>query len=148
MEISFDETDRRTTEDRRKKQTSILSWHIFFGRRERFRRKSDQEKGGYVDRYDSKLFLFLVLILGLNILDILLTMIILDHQGWEFNPVVRSVMNLQGDRFWIWKFAIVSTSLAILCLHSKFGVIKEVIMGLSFIYLVIILYQISILIHL
>jgi hypothetical protein len=141
------ETDRRTTEDRRKKQTSVLSWHILFGRREGFRRKSDQEKGGYVDRYDSKLFLFLVLILGLNILDILFTMIILDHQGWEFNPVVQSVMNLQGDRFWIWKVAIVSGSLALLCLHSKFGAIKEIIMGLSFIYLVIILYQISILIH-
>jgi hypothetical protein len=141
-------TDRRNTNDRRKKQTSILSRYIFLGRREGFRRKSEKDKGGYVDRYNSKLFLFLVLILGLNILDILFTMIILDHQGWEYNPVVQSVMNLHGDRFWMWKFAIVSGSLALLCLHSKFGAVKEIIIGLSFIYLLIILYQISILLYL
>jgi hypothetical protein len=140
--------DKRIFKDRRKKPTPALSWYTFFGRRRGFRRKSDQEKGGYVDRYSSKLFLFLVLILGLNILDVLFTMIILDHKGWEFNPVVWSVMNIYGDGFWIWKFAIVSFSLTLLCLHSKFRPVKQVIMGLSLIYLFTILYEIFILLGL
>ena len=140
--------DERILNDRRKKPTPALSWYTFLGRRKEFRIKSDQEKGGYVDRYSSKLFLFLVLILGLNILDVLFTMIILDNKGWELNPIVQSVMNIHGDRFWIWKFAIVSLSLTLLCLHSKFRPVKQIIMGLSFIYLLTILYQLLVLVHL
>jgi len=140
--------DERIINDRRKKPTPALSWYTFLGRRREFRRKSDQEKGGYVDRYSSNLFLFLVLILGLNILDVLFTMIILDNKGWELNPIVQSAMNIHGDRFWIWKFAIVSLSLTLLCLHSKFRPVKQIIMGLSFIYLLTILYQLFVLVHL
>ena len=101
-------------------------------------------KDGCVDRYSSKLFFFFVLILGLNILDVLLTMMILDHKGWEFNHIVQSVMNIYGDRFWIWKFAIVSVSLTLLCLHSKFRSVKQIIIGLSLIYLLMIFYQLFI----
>ena len=140
--------DERILNDRRKKPTPALSWYTFLGRRKEFRIKSDQEKGGYVDRYSSKLFLFLVLILGLNILDVLFTMIILDNKGWELNPIVQSVMNIHGDRFWIWKFAIVSLSLTLLCLHSKFRPVKQIIVGLSLIYLLTILYQLLVLVHL
>ena len=140
--------DERILNDRRKKPTPALSWYTFLGRRREFRRKSDQEKGGYVDCYSSNLFLFLVLILGLNILDVLFTMIILDNKGWELNPIVQSVMNIHGDRFWIWKFAIVSLSLTLLCLHSKFRPVKQIIVGLSLIYLLNILYQLFVLVHL
>jgi hypothetical protein len=144
----LNEIDKRITNDRRKKPTAVLSWYTFFGRRREFRRRSDREKGGYVDRYSSRLFVFLVLILGLNILDILFTMIILDQKGWEFNPIVQSVMNIYGDRFWIWKFAIVSISLALLCLHSKFKPVKQVIVGISLIYLLTVFYQLFILFRL
>jgi hypothetical protein len=75
-------------------------------------------------------------------------MMILDDKGWEFNPVVRSVMDAHGDKFWIWKFGIVSISLTLLCLHSKFGHVKQIIVGLSLIYVLTILYQLFILVHL
>jgi len=142
------EFDRRIFTDRRKQQTPALGRHTLFGRRQGFRRRSDREKGGYVDLYSSKLFFFLVLIIGLNILDVLFTMIILDHKGWELNPVVKSVMNIYGDGFWIWKFAIVSFSLVLLCLHSKFKPVKQIIIALSSIYVLTILYQIFILLRL
>ena len=140
--------DRRISTDRRKGQTPALGRHTVLGRRQGFRRRSDREKGGYVDRYSSKLFFFLVLIIGLNILDVLFTMIILDRKGWEYNPVVKSVMNLYGDGFWIWKFAIVSFSLVLLCLHSKFKPVKQIIITLGAIYLLTILYQIFVLLRL
>ena len=142
------EIDNRSLQDRRKKPTPALSWYAFFGRRRGFRRKPDQDKGGYVDHYGSKLFFFLIVIIGLNILDVVFTMMILDNKGWEFNPVVRSVMNIHGDRFWIWKFTIVSFSSTLLCLHSKFGPVKQIIVGLSLIYLLTILYQLFILFRL
>ena len=64
-----------------------------------------------MDRYSSTLFFFVILILGLNVLDVLLTVMILDLKGWEeLNRIVRSVIETHGDRFWIWKFGIVSLS--------------------------------------
>ena len=95
-----------------------------------------------MDCYSPGLFFFLVLIIGLNILDALLTVSILETEGsWEVNPVVQSVMQLYGDKFWIWKFAIVSFSLVLLCLHSKFKRVKAIIVSVSFIYITVVLYQ-------
>ncbi len=72
-------------------------------------------------------------------------MMILDHKGWEFNPIVQSVMMILGDRFWIWKFTLVALCLILLCLHSKFRRVKQIIAGVSSIYLLTILYQLFIL---
>lgn len=139
--------ERRIFSDRRKQPTPGLSRYIFWGRRKDFRRKIDQEKGGYLDRYSSALFFFLVLIVGLNILDALLTIMILDLKGWELNPIVRSVMDLYGEKFWLWKFSIVSVSLVLLCLHSEFRRVKTVIIGTSFIYFLVVLYQVFLIIY-
>ena len=139
--------DPRAAKDRRKRPTPALSRHTFLGRRKNLRRKSDREKGGYVDRYSSALFALLVLIIGLNILDALFTMTILDLAGWETNPVVRSVIQLHGENFWIWKFALVSFCLVLLCLHSRFRFVRGMIIFLSSVYLVVVLYQLFLLIR-
>ncbi len=139
--------DQRAAVDRRRRPTPLLSRHTFLGRRKSLRRKSDREKGGYVDRYSSALLALLILIVGLNILDSLFTMAILDRKGWEVNPIVESVIQLHGDGFWIWKFGLVSFCLVLLCLHSKFKQIKNVIIFLSSIYLCVVLYQLFLLIH-
>jgi hypothetical protein len=49
----------------------------------------------------------LVLFVGLNILDSFLTMMIL-MEGVRRQIHVRSVIQLHGDRFWIWKFGLLS----------------------------------------
>ena len=134
--------ERRILSDRRKQPTPGLSQYVFWGQRKDFRRKTDQRKGGYLDRYSSALFFFLVLIVGLNIIDAFLTIMILDLNGWELNPIVCSVIDLYGENFWVWKFSIVSIALVLLCLHSKFRRVQSVIIGICFIYLVVIAYQI------
>jgi hypothetical protein len=139
---------KRIAKDRRKKSTPALSLYTFPGRRKSIRRKADQEKGGYVDRYSPTLFFFLVLIVGLNVLDAFFTMIILDSTGWEINPVVRSVIDIHGNKFWVWKFAIVSACLVLLCLHSRFKRVKGAIVAISSIYLTVVLYQLFLLIYL
>ena len=139
--------DKRTFKDRRKQPTPGLSRYTFFGRRRMLRRKSDQQKGGYVDRYSSSLFFFLVAIIGLNVLDALFTMMILDLKGWEANPSVRSVIGLYGTKFWIWKFSIVSVSLALLCLHSRFRLVKEIIIAVGCLYVIVVAYQVLLLLH-
>jgi hypothetical protein len=136
------EFDLRTVEDRRKQPTPAISRFTLWGRRKTFRRKEDQEKGGYVDCYHPGLLILLTLTVGLTVLDALFTMMILDDGGWEINPVVRSVIHLYGDRFWVWKFVIVSFPLTLLCLHSKFRLVMPVISGITAISVIVILYQI------
>jgi len=140
--------NKRTTKDRRKQPTPALSRYTFFGRRRTIRRKPDRQGGSYVDRYSSTLLFFLIAIVGLNLLDAFFTMMILDLKGWEANPVVRSVISLYGTKFWIWKFSIVSVSLALLCLHSRFRLVKEIIIAIGCLYVIVVAYQIFLLLHL
>jgi len=95
-----------------------------------------------VDRYGPGLFFLLILILGLNILDAFLTMIILENGGEEVNPIVRFAIQLLGDRFWVWKFLMVSVPLVLLCLHSKFRLVMPVLLGIGAIYMTVVLFQV------
>jgi len=143
----MEKLDKRIFPDRRKRPTPALSRFTLWGRRKTFRRKEDQEGGGYVDRYHSGLLIPLALAVGLTVLDALFTMMILDDGGWEVNPVVRSAIQLYGDRFWIWKFLIVSIPLALLCVHSKFRLVMLVILGITTVTALVILYQIFLYIY-
>jgi hypothetical protein len=139
--------EKRTLKDRRQKPTPLFSRHTFLGKRKTIRRKIDQEHGSYVDRYSSPLLTLLVLIVGFNVLDSLFTMMILDSKGYEVNPIVGAVIELHGEKFWIWKFGIVSFCLVLLCLHSSFKWIRSVIVVLSSIYLAVVIYQLFLLLH-
>jgi hypothetical protein len=99
-----------------------------------------------VDRYSSGLLFLLTFIVGLNVLDVLFTMIILDNGGWEINPIVRSVIQVYGDGFWVWKFGIVSVPLILLCLHSKFRMVSTIIFGISVCITIVVLYEIYLMI--
>jgi len=88
-----------------------------------------------------------VLIVGLNVLDALFTTMILELEGLELNPVVRAVITSHGDNFWIWKFFLVSACSIILCLHSKFRLIKTALLGICVILIAVVVYQITLLVY-
>jgi len=140
-------SDRRILKDRRRHPTYGLSRFVLRGQRSSFRRNEDQGTGGYVDRYGPGLLFLLVLILGLNVLDAFLTMIVLEDGGSEMNPVVCSAIQLYGDRFWVWKFVMVSVPLILLCLHSKFRLVIPVLWGISAIYMTVILFQVFLIVY-
>jgi hypothetical protein len=145
--FDLEDFDKRILIDRRKRPTLALSRFAFFGQRRIFRRRSDVERGGYIDKYGLGLFLLLIFIVALNLLDTIFTMIILDYGGWELNPIVRHAIEVYGDKFWIWKFIIMSISLLLLCLHSKFRRVKTIIVAICSVYIFIVLYQIFLIIH-
>ena len=118
--------------ERRKKPTAGLSYYSFFGRRKD-------------DRYSAPLFFVLVSITGLNILDSIFTMMILERGGWEANPIVKAVMDAHGDNFWVWKFGLVSFCLILLCLHSRYRLVKRAVIFLNAVYLSVVSYQIYLL---
>ena len=135
--------NRRNTPDRRTRPTPALSRHTLLGRRQRFRREEDSDRGGYVDRYGPALFFLLMAIIALNLLDALLTQVILDFGGREINPVVEAAIFSFGTHFWVWKHAVVSSALIVLCLHSKFPRVKTVIGTIALIYCGVVVYQIA-----
>jgi hypothetical protein len=137
----MEQCNRRILRDRRKKTTPALSRFTLWGRRRTFRRNIDQQKGGYVDHYDALIFFFLVSVVALNILDTFITIVILDLGGWEVNPIVRSAIEDYGDKFWVWKFIIVSASVVFLCLHCKFKRAKLTIVSLNIYYLFVVFFN-------
>ncbi len=139
--------DKRVLKDRRNQPTPGLSRFTLWGRRKSFRRKEDQDRGGYIDHFHPVLLLLLTLVVGLTVLDALFTMMILDDGGREINPIVDSVIQLYGDKFWVWKFIIVSISLILLCIHSKFRLVMPVILGVAIINAMLILYEILLFVY-
>jgi hypothetical protein len=137
--------ENRTFPDRREKPTPLLSRHTFYGRRSSFRRTEDQRQGGYVDRYDWKLFICLILIVVLNILDAFFTIIIMGNGGSEINPMIRWALDIYGNKAWSLKFALVSCSAIILCLHSHFRMAKVFIIVAAVLYGGVVIYQLSLL---
>ena len=137
--------ERRSFRDRRMQPTPLFSRYTFWGRRKMLRRKEDREKGGYVDRYGPGLLFFLILIVGLNVLDSFFTMIILECGGWEMNPIARSAMEVYGDQFWVWKYMLVSANLILLCLHSRFWYVSRIILWITLLFLGVIFYEIILL---
>jgi hypothetical protein len=131
----------RALPDRRKTPTPILSRYTITGRRSRLRRKADQDKGGYIDRYGNGLFLWVLLVFALNIFDAAFTRIILACGGHEVNPFMHWLIETCGDQFIPWKCAIISGSIVILCLHSKFQSVKPVFYLCTVLYSVVVIYQ-------
>jgi hypothetical protein len=142
----MDRFNRRIFKDRRKKPTPALNRFALWGKRRTFRRQIDQQKGGYVDHYNGLLFFFLVSIVTLNILDAFLTVMILDLGGSEVNPIVRSAIEVYGDKFWVWKFIIGSACVVLLCLHSEFTKVKLIIVSLNILYIFIVIYNVLLII--
>ena len=136
------DSERRFLKDRRAKPTPFLSRYTLWGRRASFRRKEDRERGGYVDRYSRGLLFLLILLVGLNILDSLFTMIILEYGGEELNPIVRTAIEVYGEEFWVWKYLLVSFNLILLCLHSRFRHVRKGILWITLLYLGVIIYQV------
>ena len=68
-------------------------------------------------RINPGIFFMAVLILSLNITDACFTQLIIEHGGWEINPIARAAMATFGDHFWVWKHVVVSLAVIMLISH-------------------------------
>lgn len=134
--------DRRVLRNRRRQPTSALSQLLLRWQKRTLRRDADRKRSSDVDLYSAGLLFLIILIVGSDILDSLFTKMLLDLIGWEINPIVRSVIELYGDRFWVSKVAILSIPLLLLCMHSRFRLAMSVILAICFIKIGVLLYQV------
>jgi hypothetical protein len=137
--------NQRTIQDRRNKPTPILSRYTLSGRRHSFRRRGDRQRGGYVDRYGQMLFCCLLLIAGLNVLDALFTIMILESGGTEVNPLVRWAIDSFGHHAWSLKFVVVTCGAILLCLHCHFRMAKVSIIFIAALFSGVVIYQLLLL---
>jgi hypothetical protein len=88
---------------------------------------------------------FLLLIAGLNVLDALFTIAIIENGGREINPIVRWAIDSYGDKAWTLKIVAVSCGAIFFCLHSHFRLAKVYIMVIAALLGGVVMYQLLLL---
>ncbi|HET6204119.1 MAG TPA: DUF5658 family protein [Planctomycetota bacterium] len=101
-----------SSEDRRRR---VVSRHLFFGGRRRASRVNS-----YVDIYGPGLLAATCAILGLNVLDSILTVIHIGRGGAEMNPLMRWLLDQGQVPFLFWKSLVVGVGVVFLCMHKNF----------------------------
>ena len=96
-------------------------------------------------RHGSGMFFLIVLISGLNVLDSVLTLMLLDLGAVEANPIVGAAIQVFGDHFWVWKYGIVSVASILLASCGERRSVKRWLTVIALAYSAVVFYQITIL---
>jgi hypothetical protein len=104
--------DKRSGEDRRIRKLPTLKYIFLPGRRHSARRKEDKQTFFFFDRYNSKLFAAIVLILFLSIFDALLTLYLIEKGSLEINPIMSYFLTMgpfafMGAKYFLTCFGVV-----------------------------------------
>ena len=102
------ETDdnRRKHPDRRGAPTSAWSAVFWPGWRMAARRLHEHRRPYFVDRFSAYLFAALVLILGMSMLDAALTLVLLDFDCHEINPLMNRLLESGVRPFLLGKYEV------------------------------------------
>ncbi len=143
---SPDETeDRRDGSDRRRRPTPIISRYTFLGRRRHNRRSSSPQFNYYVDLYDTRLLVVLLLIVLLSLADSVLTYRYVSMGGHEANPVMKILLEVGDKAFFSYKFVMTAMGIFVLCLHKNFTFVRSMITLILILYVLIMFDHVGIL---
>jgi len=138
-------TDRRLLTDRRARPTKPLTRHSVWGRRKSCRRERESSNY-YVDRYESRYFVLISLILGLCVLDAYFTLKIIDFGGQELNRFMLSFIYREPALALVFKYLITALSIVFIVVHKNFRVFgrckaQEFIYFIFFVYSALVAYE-------
>lgn len=105
--------ERRSGKDRRAKRFGNLRWLLKTGRRRQFRRESDRRKINPLDSYPPELFVVIILVLGLSVIDGLLTLWLIDNGATELNPVMAYYLE-QGPQIFMFAKYLLTASVVVI----------------------------------
>ncbi len=141
-----DPSDKRQgTGDRRGEPTRAFSRYTLFGRRRFNRRGTDESRNYYVDLYNAKLLVVLLLIVVLSLVDAISTHLIIGRGGVEWNPIMRVLLDVSDNAFFSYKFVMTAMGVIILCLHKNFRFVRSLISLILLFYVLLMFYQVTIL---
>jgi hypothetical protein len=110
--------ERRSGKDRRAKRFGNLKWMLKRGQRRQVRRASDRRRIHELDLYPKELFFRIVLVLGLSVVDGMLTLWLIDSGAREINPIMAYYLKLGPQIFMAAKYMItVAVVLIAVALH-------------------------------
>jgi hypothetical protein len=148
---SRDETlwEARTAEDKRRRATPLISRYSFSsGRRRGIRRHEDKEKFLYVDRYNPRLFLVLLLLLLLNLADSFFTLFLTSHgAARETNPIMAFFLGLGDLHFITAKHLFSSFAVFIFCIFHTLPFVRASLIAAVLLYFGIVAYEIAFITH-
>jgi hypothetical protein len=103
----------RSPADRRRKALPPLRYLIAGGRRRAVRRMADSHRIVLLDRYSPKLLVAILGILGLSLLDAILTLYLVEHGSSELNPVMDYFLKKGPLFFTLAKYLLTSMAVII-----------------------------------
>jgi hypothetical protein len=110
------------------------------GRRRGPRREGDESQV-YVDRYSSREWLLVLLLVGLSCLDMVLTLIYLDQGGEEANPLMAWALEHGEHVFMTIKIGITVLGALVLLLHVRFRLVRVCLTGIVVAYTGLVLFH-------
>ena len=111
--------DRRNGGERRDVKKGAGLRHLMFGKRQQVRRRIDQDRVLYLDRYSKTVFRLIILILVFSMLDAFLTLLLIDHGAVELNPLMAFYLNIGPTPFVAVKYGLTSLSVFVLLVCSN-----------------------------
>ena len=110
--------DRRSGRDRRAKRFGNIRWLLKTGRRRRIRRESDRRRVHGLDAYPTELFALIIVILGLSVMDGILTLWLIDRGAIELNPVMAYYLKQGPDVFMATKYLVTAAAVIIVVIMN------------------------------
>ena len=137
--LSAREFDRRSGSERRN-TTFAAYWHGARNPRRRAGRREADLRYAVIDWYSARLLIPVLTILGLCVLDGMLTVMLMRHGAYELNPVMALFLphNLLG--FALTKLALTGAGLCVLVACSRMQLFRK-IPGELFVYAVLGIYM-------
>ena len=113
--------ERRSGRDRRQRRFPSLKGLFIYRKRRTLRRAEDRRKIVLLDYYSQSFLFIIVLIMGLSVVDALLTLLLLDHGAVELNPVMAYFLNRGPLVFMTAKYLLTTAGvLIVLILNQAF----------------------------
>ncbi len=110
----------RSWEDRRERPTTPLDAFRLGGRRRWPRRKEERLGAFFVDRFDTVIFVMIVVLLGLTLVDGLLTIELLEINSEEGNPFMHYLLVQGPMAFLMGKYAMTAAGIPYLVVYNNY----------------------------
>lgn len=107
-------TDRRSGTDRRETHIPFYKLLFYHGKRHTIRRAEDRQKITVVDQYNPPLLIPILIVLGLSLLDAVLTLTLLERGAVELNPIMRYYLTHGPVTFVMVKYGLTALALFIM----------------------------------
>ena len=104
--------------DRRRRPTPFLSHYALWGGRRHRARRSREGEAAYVDLYEPRLVLFLLVFFVLTVIDSVSTVAFIQMGGRELNPVARWMLD-HGPRFFVVMKGVLTALLILFAMMHK-----------------------------